>query len=483
MKYYLGIDLGTSSIKISLGNEKGEIVDSATRDYPLLLPKINYSEQNPIDWYNALIECFKELKNKHDFKDIQALSFSGQMHGLVLLDENDEVIRPAILWNDSRTIDEVDYLNNVIGKDKLIKETGNIALCGFTAPKILWVKKHEKENFNRIKKIMLPKDYLAYKLSGVFASDISDLSGTLFFDVKNRKYSKFMLDILEIDDTKLPEIRNSFDVIGTIKTSFVEEFGFNSSTKVVIGGGDQAVGAIGTNTIKEGEISISLGTSGVVFGPSKSYTFDKEGEIHSFRHADGNFHLMGCTLSAMASLKWFLEDILETHDFVKELSNIPEEISEIIFLPYLCGERSPINDPNARGIFANLSSFYKRSDLVKAVLEGIAFSLYDVYCSMEKNGVKAPFARIIGGGTKSKEVIQLISDVFGLPMHTISTNDGGALGAIILAMVGDELYPSVSEASSQLIKDKDIYLPNEEKHKLYLDKFRKYKELYFKNKN
>lgn len=482
MKYYLGIDLGTSSIKISLGNEKGEIVDSATRDYPLLLPKINYSEQNPDDWFNALKECFKELSQKHDFKEIEAMSFSGQMHGLVILDEFDEVIRPAILWNDSRTIEEVDYLNNVIGKEKLIQETSNIALCGFTAPKVLWVKKHEPENFARIKKIMLPKDYLAYKLSGAFASDVSDLSGTLFFDVKNRAYSKFMLDTLGISSTQLPEIKNSFDVIGTLKTSFVEEFGFKDGVKVVIGGGDQAVGATGTNTIKEGEISISLGTSGVVFAPSKKYTFDKEGEIHSFRHADGNYHLMGCTLSAMASLKWFLEDVLETKDFVKEISNIPEEISDIIFLPYLCGERSPINDPEAKGYFSNLSLFYKRNHLVKAVLEGICFSLFDVYQSMEKNGIKAPFARIIGGGTKSKEVVQMMADVFGLPMHTISTNDGGALGAIILAMVGDGLFKDVETAGETLIKDKDIYLPNEEKHKVYLNKFKEYKDLYLRNK-
>lgn len=482
MKYYLGIDLGTSSIKISLGNENGEIVDSATRDYPLLFPKINYSEQNPEDWLNALLECFKELKTKHDFKEIKAMSFSGQMHGLVLLDENDNVIRPAILWNDSRTVEEVDYLNNVIGKEKLIEETSNIALCGFTAPKVLWVKKHEPENFKRIKKIMLPKDYLAYKLSGVFASDVSDLSGTLFFDVKNKMYSRFMLDILGISSNQLPEIKNSFDVIGTLKTYYVDEFGFSNDTKVVIGGGDQAVGATGTNTIKEGEISISLGTSGVVFAPLQNYAFDRNGEIHSFRHTDGHFHLMGCTLSAMASLKWFLEDVLETKEFAKEISNIPDTISDIIFLPYLCGERSPINDPNAKGYFANLSTFYKRRDLVKAVLEGICFSLFDVYKSMEKNGLKAPFARVIGGGTKSKEVVQMLADVFGIPMHTITTNDGGALGAIILAMVGDGLYPNVEFACDKLIKDKDIFEPNQEKHQIYLKKFAEYKDLYLRNK-
>ena len=482
MKHYLGIDLGTSSIKVSLATEEGNIIDSESADYPLLLPKVNWSEQNPDEWYNALILTLKNLGKRNDLSKVSSLSFSGQMHGLVLLDDQDLVIRPAILWNDSRVVDEVDYLNNEIGIATLIEETSNIALCGFTAPKILWVRNNEPENFKKIAKIMLPKDYLAYKLSGTFASDVSDLSGTLFFDVKNRCYSKKILDILGIKESQLPKIYNSYEVIGTVKEEFNKICGLPSTCKVVIGGGDQAVGATGTNTLTAGEMSISLGTSGVVFVPSKEYSYEPNGLVHSFRHTTGDFHLMGCTLSAMGSLKWWLEDILGTDDYNKELSSMPESISDIIFLPYLMGERSPINDPGAKGYFSNLSLFYKRSDLTKAVVEGICFSLYDVFNVMRNNGVKATSARVIGGGTKSKEFMQILADIFGIEMKTITTKDGGALGAIILAMVGDGLYETPNEAASKLVADKYSYLPNEEKHNQYKVKFEEYKKLYLRNK-
>ena len=482
MKYYLGIDLGTSSIKVSLATEDGNIIDSESAEYPLLLPKVNWSEQNPEEWYNALILTLKNLGKRNDLSWVSSLSFSGQMHGLVLLDENDNVIRPAILWNDSRVIDEVDYLNNEIGIETLIKETSNIALCGFTAPKVLWVRNNEPENFKKISKMMLPKDYLAYKLSGTFASDVSDLSGTLFFDVKNRCYSKTILDILGVNEDQLPKVFNSYEVIGTVKEEYKDICGLSSSCKVVIGGGDQAVGATGTNTLTAGEMSISLGTSGVVFVPSKEYSYEPNGLVHSFRHTTGDFHLMGCTLSAMGSLKWWLEDILGTTDYPTELAAMPETISDIIFLPYLMGERSPINDPNAKGYFSNLSLFYKRSDLTKAVVEGICFSLYDVFVAMRDNGVKATAARVIGGGTKSNEFMQILADIFGIEMKTITTKDGGALGAIILAMVGGGLYNTPNEAASKLVSDKKSYYPNPAKHEEYLNKFKKYKELYSKTK-
>lgn len=482
MKHYLGIDLGTSSIKVSLATDDGNIVDSESAEYPLLLPKVNWSEQNPEEWYNALILTLKNLGKRNDLSKVSSLSFSGQMHGLVLLNASDEVIRPAILWNDSRVVDEVDYLNNEIGIATLIEETSNIALCGFTAPKILWVRNNEPENYKNISKIMLPKDYLAYKLSGTFASDVSDLSGTLFFDVKNRCYSKKILDILGIKEEQLPKIYNSYEVIGTVKEEYKEICGLSSNCKVVIGGGDQAVGATGTNTLTAGEMSISLGTSGVVFVPSKEYSYEPNGLVHSFRHTTGDFHLMGCTLSAMGSLKWWLEDVLNTDDYVKELSSMPETISNIIFLPYLMGERSPINDPNSKGYFSNLSLFYKRSDITKAVVEGICFSLYDVFVVMRNNGVKATSARVIGGGTKSKEFMQILADIFGIGMKTITTKDGGALGAIILAMVGDGLYKTPNEAASKLVSDRCSYVPNIGNHEIYLKKFEEYKKLYLRNK-
>lgn len=482
MKYYLGIDLGTSAIKISLANEKGEIIDSSSKDYPLLLPHINWSEQNPEDWYEALLIVLQDLSLRNDLSLVSALSFSGQMHGLVLLDDQDKVIRPAILWNDSRVVDEVDYLNNKIGKDFLIDETGNIALCGFTAPKILWIKNNEPENFAKISKIMLPKDYLAYKLSGVFASDVSDLSGTLLFDVKRGQYSKKILNILGITESQLPKIYNSYETIGKVKKEFAEKCHLNKDCKVVIGGGDQAVGATGTNTIASNNISISLGTSGVVFAPVDKYCFDKNGLVHSFRHTTGNFHLMGCTLSAMGSLKRFLEDILKTTNYDEELNEMSDDISDIIFLPYLMGERSPINDPKATGYFSNLRLVYKREDLVKAVVEGICFSLYDVLNVMKENGITASVARVIGGGTKSDKFMQILADIFGMELRTITTKDGGALGAIILAMVGDGLYCDINSACLSLVHDKKYYYPINEKHEIYNKKFAKYKELYNKVK-
>ena len=481
-KLYLGIDLGTSSIKISLADENGTILDTESRYYPLSIPKVNWTEQDPDDWYRACLDALKELGRRNDLSRVAALSFSGQMHGLVILDENDHVIRPAILWNDSRTEEEVGYLNNSITKEILIQETGNIALCGFTAPKLLWLRKNEPDNFHRIAKIMLPKDYLAYRLSGVFASDVSDLSGTLFFDVRQRCYSDFLLDVLGIRKGQLPEIHDSCDVIGRVRPEIAKDVGLSDNAKVVIGGGDQAVGAIGTATIHPNEISISLGTSGTVFAPIDDYSFDPLGRVHAFRHATGKFHLMGCTLSAMGSLKWFLEDVLHTSDFSGELERMPDRMSDILFLPYLSGERSPINDPGARGYLSNLSLFYGREDIVKAVVEGIGFSLYDVYRSMVDLGLRVDSSRVIGGGSKSKRLLQILADIFGIDIKTITTNDGAALGAIILAMVGDGRYSSIEEACLALVHEKDTYHPDRERHFLYEKKFDAYKKLYLRNK-
>ncbi len=481
MSYYLGIDLGTSSIKLSLADDKGNILDSASKDYPLYLPKENWSEQDPNLWYKAMLSCFDKLNEKHDLKLVKSLSFSGQMHGMVTLDKDDNVIRNAILWNDSRTTAQVDYLNNVIGKDKLIQHTSNIALCGFTAPKVLWLCENEKSNFDKIAKIMLPKDYLAYKLSGVFASDVSDLSGTLYFDVKKNDYSDFMLDILHINRNMLPKIFNSYDVIGTLKNDLEKITHLSKNCKIVIGGGDQAIGATGTNTLKEGEISLSLGTSGVVFAPVNEYRYDKLGRVHCFRHTTGKFHLMGCTLCAMGSLKWYMEDILKTNDY-SLINQLDDNISDILFLPYLMGERSPINDPSASGYLSNIKLSHTRLDILKAIIEGICFSLYHNYQVMIGDGITANCARVIGGGTKSKKTLQILADIFGIEIKTINSSDGGALGAIICAMVGDGLYKNVEEAGSSLIKDKEVFYPNKERHTKYELKFKKYLDLYCRNK-
>ena len=452
--YYLGIDLGTSSLKATLASYDGEIITHFVRKCHVISPHINWTEQDPNERIKNLKSILKEIKNEGYSNKILGISFSGQMHGLVILDQDDNPIRPVILWNDQRTSKEVDYLNNNIGKDILIEETSNIALCGFTASKILWIKNNEPENFKRIKKIMLPKDYLSYYLTGIFESDVSDLSGTNLFDIKSNDYSKKMLDIIGLKREQLPKVLKSFDVVGFLKEEIVKKYFLNPKCKIVIGGGDQAVGAIGTNTIKDNSLFISLGTSGVVFSSMNKYMVDKKGRIHSFRNANNTYLLMGCTLACCDSLNWWIKDILGKKNVGEEINKIPDAISEELFLPYLIGERSPINDPFAKGIFSNLSLKTTKETMIKTVLEGISFSLYDNFLVMKELGLKPLEARVIGGGSKADRWIQLLADIFGIKMKRIATNEGAGLGAIILAMVGCGRFSSIEEATNKLIKDK-----------------------------
>jgi xylulokinase len=475
---YLGIDLGTSSLKILLADEEGKIIDKESAEYSIYFPKEKYSEQNPDDWINALVKTIKELGKRHNLKEIEGVSFSGQMHGLVILDENDNVIRPAILWNDNRSVKECEYLNNEIGKEKLIEWTGNIAFTGFTAPKLLWLKSNEPDNFKKIKKIMLPKDYLAYKMSGVFASDVSDNSGTLYFDVKNRKWSKPILDILGITEKQLPKVFESSEVIGTVCKVFSKITGMSEDTKVIIGAGDQAAGAVGTGTVSSDSLSISLGTSGVVFAASDNYA-ETDGSMHSFCHANGKYHIMGVMLSAAGSLDWWMKKVLKTDDFESELNEIDyKKDSSLYFLPYLIGERSPINDPDAKGMFYGLTMAHTRADMIKAVLEGISLGLKDCYISLKMSGIKSDSARVIGGGAKSDLWLQMLADCLGIKLSTINTTEGGGLGAIILAMTGCGKFETVEKGCIKLIKEEKTYLPESRKTKEYNKKYDYFKALY-----
>ena len=475
---YLGVDLGTSSVKLVLADGEGRIADSASAKYPLLLPEDGWSEQNPEDWYAGVIACVRELGCRHDLSAVKGVSFSGQMHGLVVLDKDDNVIRPAILWNDNRTTEECAYLNDVIGKDKLLEWTGNVAFTGFTAPKLMWMKRHEPENFARIAKIMLPKDFVAYKMSGVFGSDVSDDSGTLYFDVKNRAWSAPMLGIIGITEEQLPAIFESTDVIGHISEEFAAASGLPVSAKVVMGGGDQAVGAVGTGTVKEGRMFFSLGTSGVVFAPCAEFAASTNGGMHVFRHANGRFHFMGCMLSAAGSMQWWSEEVtgMSVSDLLDEMPGVCTDAP--IFLPYLMGERSPINDPNAKGAFYGINLAHKRADLTKAVVDGICFGLKDCYDNILGMGAEAGFARVIGGGSRSDKWMQILSDITGLELRRINTSDGAGLGAVILAMVGTGAVPSLDEACDRLIRDTDVFLPSESEHRAYAEKFAAFKELY-----
>ena len=480
MNNYIGIDLGTSSVKMLLVSKSGEILKSVTRDYPICYPKSGWSEQNPYDWYNASIDGLKELIKDVDKSTVKGISFGGQMHGLVILDENDNVIRPAILWNDGRTQKETDYLNEVVGKDTLSSYTANIAFAGFTAPKILWVKENEPDNFAKIAKSMLPKDYLAYRLSGVFATDYSDASGMLLLDVKNRRWSREMCQLCSVDMDKLPRLYESYEKIGTILPSVAKELGLDEGVSVSIGAGDNAAAAVGTGTVGNGACNISLGTSGTVFVSQDSFSVDPLNALHSFCHSNGTYHLMGCILSAASCNKWWVEDILGTSDFANEEKNLDNLLGEngTYFLPYLMGERSPHNDVDARGAFIGMRPDTTREHMVLAVLEGVAFALRDCVEIAKSSGVRIDATKICGGGAKSKIWRKIVANVLGIPVLRPQIEEGPAYGGAILAMVGCGEYGSVLEATNALIKTKDVTEPTTELVEKYNKKYAAFTKLY-----
>ncbi len=450
---YIGVDLGTSSVKLLLMDEAGDIKNIVTKEYPLYFPKPGWSEQNPTDWYKALIEGVRELTASCNVSDVDGISFSGQMHGLVTLDEKDEVIRPAILWNDGRTQEECDYLNITIGREKISEYTANMALTGFTAPKILWVKKNEPENFARIAKIMLPKDYIAYRLSGVHCTDVSDASGMLLLDVKNKCWSKEMLELCGIKESQLAKIFESYEVVGTLTKTAADDLGLSEQVKVIAGGGDQAVAAVGTGTVGDSKCNISLGTSGTVFVSSEKFAVDPMNSLHSFAHADGKYHFMGCMLSAAASNKWWMDEIIATNDYPKEQENITKlGENHVYFLPYLMGERTPHNNPEARATFIGMSMDTTREDMTQAVLEGVAFALRDSFEILKSLGITVSRTRINGGGAKSPLWCKIMANVLDVKVDKINSAEGPAFGAAILAAVGCGQYKSVEEATERLIR-------------------------------
>lgn len=476
---YIGVDLGTSAVKLLLMDEKGEIKKIVSREYPLYFPHPGWSEQKPEDWFEQAMDGIKELTAECDKENVAGISFGGQMHGLVALDENDEVIRPAILWNDGRTGEETDYLNQVIGKEKLSEYTANIAFAGFTAPKILWMKKHEPDNFAKIKKIMLPKDYLAYKLSGSFSTDVSDASGMLLMDVKNRCWSKEMLDICGITEEMLPKLYESFEVVGTLKRKIAEALGLSADVKVIAGAGDNAAAAVGTGTVGEGMCNISLGTSGTIFISSKKFGVDEHNALHSFAHADGHYHLMGCMLSAASCNKWWNEEILKTKDFAAEQSRITKlGENQVFYLPYLMGERSPHNNPDARAMFIGMSMDTTREDMTQAVLEGVAFGLRDSLEVARSLGIQMERTKICGGGAKSPLWKKIIANVMNMKVDVIESEEGPALGGAMLAAVGCGEYEDVETIAKKLVKVIDTVEPEEELVAKYEERYQKFRKIY-----
>ena len=476
--YYIGVDLGTSALKLVMMKGNGELVKTVSKEYPLYFPRSGWSEQNPVDWFLAVKEGLKELAAFADDK-IAGISFGGQMHGLVILDKDDKVLRPAILWNDGRSTEETDYLNNVIGKEKLSKLTANIAFAGFTAPKILWVKKNEPEIFEKISKIMLPKDYISYMLSGNFSTDYSDASGMLLLDVKNKKWSKEMIDICSISEDMLPKLYESYEVVGAIKPELAKELGLNDDIKIIAGAGDNAAAAIGTATVGEGACNISLGTSGTVFISSKNFGVDSFNALHSFAHADGNYHLMGCMLSAASCNKWWMEEILKTKDFAKEQNNI-DNLGEnnVFFLPYLMGERSPHNDPDAAGTFIGMRMDTKREDMTLAVFEGVTFALRDSLEVARSLGIKIDRTMICGGGAKSPLWKRLVANILNVEVDVPMSEEGPGFGAAILAAVGCGEYESVEKAAKSIIKIKEKIKPEADLVVKYEENYQKFKRIY-----
>jgi len=479
--YYIGIDLGTSAVKLLLVDEKGQIHNEVAKEYPLEFPKPGWSQQNPEDWKKAVFEGIPELLSGFDVSTVAGIGCGGQMHGLVVLDEDDNVIRPAILWNDGRTAKQVDYLNHEIGKEKLSKLTANIAFAGFTAPKILWMQENEPENFARIAKIMLPKDYINYILTGVHSCDYSDASGMLLLDVEHKCWSREMLDICGITEKQMPKLFESYDCIGTVDPAVAKKLGIPGTVKVVAGAGDNAAAAVGTGTVGNGGCNISLGTSGTIFISSDKFGVDPNNALHAFAHADGGYHLMGCMLSAASCNKWLCEDILGTSDYSAEQEGITDDKlgrNNVYFMPYLMGERSPINDTNARGTFVGMTMDSSRSDLVQAVLEGVAFAIRDSFEVAKSLGIEIPRSNICGGGAKSKLWQKILANVLNIPLDSVVTEQGPGYGGAMLAMVGCGTYGSVQEASDRLVSIASTVYPDEEIAARYEAKYQKFKTIY-----
>lgn len=481
MKLYIGVDLGTSAVKLLLMDAKGEIKNIVSKEYPLEFPKPGWSQQNPEDWRKAIMEGIPELLRGFNGADVAGIGCGGQMHGLVILDDHDAVIRPAILWNDGRTAAQVDYLNNVIGKEKLSDLTANIAFAGFTAPKVLWVKENEPENFDRIAKIMLPKDYINYVLTGVHACDYSDASGMLLLDVQHKCWSKEMLDICGISESQMPQLLESYDCIGTVKPEICQALGLGEHVKVSAGAGDNAAAAVGTGVVGEGGCNISLGTSGTVFISSKNFSVDSNNALHAFAHADGGYHLMGCMLSAASCNKWLMDEIYQTSDYAAEQLPITEDRlgeNHVYFLPYLMGERSPINDTNARGTFIGMTMDTTRADLTQAVLEGVAFAIRDSVEVARSLGITIQSSKICGGGAKSPLWKKMISNILNVELECLESEQGPGMGGAMLAMVTCGEYESVQAACDQLVHVASTVKPDPVLVEKYEKRYQQFKRIY-----
>ncbi|MCM1284270.1 MAG: xylulokinase [Roseburia sp.] len=478
---YIGIDLGTSAVKLLLMDERGNVLKIVSRTYPLYFPAPGWSEQNPTDWFAEVMAGLEALTEGCDTSEIAGIGVAGQMHGLVVLDKDDKIIRPAILWNDGRTFREVDELNQSIGEDALLRNTSNIAFAGFTAPKLLWMKKNEPELFSQIDKIMLPKDYINYCLTGVFATEYSDAAGTLLLDVRNKCWSEDMLAVCGITEKQLPKLYESYASIGTLRAEAAQRLGLKNDVKVAAGAADNSAAALGTGTVGVGSCNISLGTSGTLFIPCSDYDVQGGKALHTFLHADGNYHLLGCILSAASCNQWFMEEILRETDYDKIQQEIPREKpgkNSVFFLPYLMGERSPINDTDARGAFIGMSMDTTREDMLLAVLEGVGFALRDCIEIARRQGIVITKSTICGGGAKSRLWRQITADILNVELTTVAVEEGPAYGAAILAAVACGEYADIGTCVEQTVRQTETIKPNLKAAADYDAQYRKYKQIY-----
>ena len=479
---YIGIDVGTSGTKTLLMDETGRVLRSATREYPLSVPQNGWAEQDPALWSSAAIETIREVLAGHEPSSIKALGLTGQMHGLVCLDKADNILCPALLWCDQRTAAECEEITALIGGERLIELTANPALTGFTSPKILWVRKNMPGVYAQISKIMLPKDYIRYILTGENASDMSDASGTGLLNVAKRSWDGEVLSKLDIDSSWLGTLYESPEITGRITEKAAALTGLPAGTPVVAGAGDNAAAAIGTGVSRDGQAFITIGSSGVVFAHTSQMRSDKGGRVHSFCSAvPGEWHIMGVTLAAGMSLKWYRDNFLPgtPYEELDELAaQAPVGADKLFFLPYLNGERSPHLDPDARGAFIGLSSAHTPSHMTRSVIEGVTYSLRDCYDIIIEMGMRFDEITACGGGMTSRFWREMTADVFGTRVVTAQTTDGPALGAAMLAAVGDGAFSSVPEVCGALIERTSIAEPNPAAGREYARYHALYRNLY-----
>ena len=485
MKYLMGIDISTTGAKALLVNEQGKVIAAKSNELPLSTPKPLWSEQDPADWWNGILKSIQELLQETaiDSHEIAAIGLTGQMHGLTMLDAKGDVIRPAILWNDQRTGKQCNDIHEIIGKDKFLQTTGNVALTGFTAPKILWVKQNDPESFDKCEHILLPKDYVRFKLTGEYASDRAGGSGTVLFGLKERDWSLKVVEALEIPESWLPKTFEGTEVTGTISAEAAQLTGFAEGTPVVGGGGDQAAGAVGMGAVAPGIVSLTLGTSGVIFATTDGPFIEEDGRLHAFCHAmPGRWHLMGVMLSAAGSLKWYHDNLSpdSSYDnFLADTADIPAGSEGLYFLPYLTGERTPYPDPLARGGFIGLTIRHTIPHMTRAVLEGVAFGLRDSFELMKKAGLSdVKQVRVSGGGAKSPLWRQILADVLNAELVTVNTTEGGAFGAALCAGVGAGIWKDIDQACEATISLTGTTIPNAESVAKYEKYYRVYAGLY-----